>query len=88
MYVDSLLLAQLKRLHLERFSAYAPDLDPVEMFWSYLQYGLMANFVPLDMHEVDRVVQGHLLKLGQDLMLIQPLWTGSRLLPINENLAT
>ena len=82
------LLAQHKRLHLERLPAYAPDLNPVEMIWSYLKYGLMANFVPRDVHEVDEVVQGHLQKLGKNPKLIRALWTGSRLPPVNENLAT
>ena len=82
------LLAQYKRLHLERLPAYAPDLNPVEMIWSYLKSGLMANFVPRDVHEVDEVVQGHLLKLGKDPKLIRALWTGSRLPLVNENLTT
>ena len=82
------LLAQHRRLHLERPPAYAPDLNPVEMIWSYLKYGLIANFVPRDTHEVDEVVQGHLRKLGKDTKLIRALWAGSRLPPVNENLAT
>ena len=82
------LLARHKRLHLERLPAYAPDLNPVEMIWSYLKYGLMANFVPRDVNEVDEVVQSHLRKLGKDPKLIRALWTGSRLPPVNENLAT
>ena len=82
------LLARNRRLHLERLPAYAPDLNPVEMIWSYLKYGLMANFVPRDVHEVDEVVKGHLMKLGKDPKLIRALWTGSRLPPVNENLAT
>jgi transposase len=76
------LLARRKRLHLERLPAYAPDLNPVEMIWSYLKYGLMANFVPRDVHEVDEVVQGHLRKLDKDPKLIRALWAGSRLPPV------
>ncbi len=79
----------IKRLHLERLPAYAPDLNPVEMIWSYLKYGLMANFVPRDVHEVDQVVQGSLCRSWARIpKLIRALWTGSRLPPVNENLAT
>ena len=73
------LLAEHRRLHLERLPAYAPDLNPVEMIWSYLKYGLMANFVPRDVYEVDKVVKGHLQKLGKDPRLIRALWAGSKL---------
>lgn len=31
------LLTRFPRLHLERLPAYAPDLNPVEMLWSYLK---------------------------------------------------
>ena len=58
------------------------------MIWSYLKYGLMANFGPRDGHEVDEVVRGQLRKLGEDPKLIRALWTGSRLPPVNEDLAT
>ena len=54
------LLRRFPRLHLERLPGYAPDLNPVEMLWSYLKYGLMANFVPQHVRHLDRVVTGHL----------------------------
>ncbi len=82
------LLGRHRRLHLERLPAYAPDLNPVEMIWSYLKYGLMANFVPRDVQEVDKVVQGHLWQLSRNPQLIRSLWTGSRLPLVNKNLAT
>ncbi|WZP00292.1 hypothetical protein EP7_001919 [Isosphaeraceae bacterium EP7] len=44
------------RLHLERLLAYAPDYNPMEMIWSDLKHGLMANFVPRDVHDLDQVV--------------------------------
>ena len=72
------LLARHKRLHLERLPAYVPDPNPVEMIWSYLKHGLMGNLVPRDVHEVDRVVQEHLLRLGKDPRLIRALGAGSR----------
>jgi hypothetical protein len=82
------LLSRSRRLHLERLPAYAPDLNPVEWIWSYLKYGLMANFVPRDVRHVDKVVQGHLPNLGRDPRLLRSLWTGSKLPLVNKHLAT
>ena len=77
-----------ERFVIEWLPAYAPDLNPVEMIWSYLKYDHMANFVPRDVHEVGRVVRGHLEKLGKGPKRIRGLGTGSRLPLVNENLAT
>ena len=79
------LLSQFPRLHLERLPAYAPDLNPVEMIWSYLKYGLMANFVPEDVHHVNRVVVGHMTKLRDRTALIRSLWQGSKLPFLDKN---
>jgi putative transposase len=67
------------RLTLERLPGYAPDLNPVEMIWSYLKHGLMANFVPRHVRHLDRVVTGHLGGLRSSPALIKSLWAGSRL---------
>jgi len=37
-------LAAHRRCHLVWFPPYAPDLNPVELLWSYLKYGRLANF--------------------------------------------
>jgi putative transposase len=34
------------RCHVVWFPPYAPDLNPVELVWSYLKYGRLANFAP------------------------------------------
>ncbi len=73
------LLARFPRLTLERLPAYAPDLNPVEMIWSYLKHGLMANFVPADVMELERVVLAHLASVRGDPRLIKSLWAGSEL---------
>jgi len=67
------------RLHLERLPGYAPDLNPVEMIWAYLKHGRMANFVPLHVRHLDRVVVEHLTELRGDPALIRSLWAGSKL---------
>jgi transposase len=34
------------RCHIVWFPPYAPDLNPVELLWSYLKYGRLANLTP------------------------------------------
>jgi putative transposase len=82
------LLSKFPRLHLEPLPAYAPDLNPVEMIWSYLKYGLMANFVPRDVRDLDDVVHAHLHELGRRPGLIRSLWAGSKLPFPDKNLTT
>jgi len=82
------LLSQYPRLHLERLPAYAPDLNPVEMIWSHLKYGLMANFVPQDVRHVDRVLVGHMTRLRDQPGLIRSLWKGSKLPFLDKNPTT
>jgi hypothetical protein len=72
-------LRRFPRLHLERLPGYAPDLNPVEMLWSYLKYGLMANFVPRHVGHLDRVVTGHLGAVRSEPTLLRSLWAGSKL---------
>jgi transposase len=72
-------LARNRRLHVERLPGYAPELNPVEMIWSHLKHGLMANFVPRHVGHLDRVVRGHLAGVGESPALIRSLWAGSKL---------
>ena len=72
-------LSRYPRLHLERLPGYAPDLNPVELVWSYLKYGLLANFVPRHVTHLDRVVTGHLGEVRSRPALIESLWAGSKL---------
>jgi putative transposase len=73
------LLSRFPRLHLERLPGYAPDLNPVEMLWSYLKHGRLANFVPRHVRHLDRVVGDRLTELRGDPALIRSLWAGSKL---------
>jgi transposase len=82
------LLSRFPRLHLERLPAYAPDLNPVEMLWSHVKYGQMANFVPRHVKHLDQVVQQHLDRAARDPTLIRSLWAGSKLPFPDTNLAT
>jgi hypothetical protein len=76
------------RLELERLPGYAPDLNPVEMVWSHLKFGRMANFVPRHVKHLDQVVRGHLGEVGRAPGLIKSLWGGSKLPFLDKNLAT
>lgn len=82
------LLSRYPRLHLERLPAYAPDLNPVEFLWGHLKYGLMANFVPRDARDLDRVVSAHLGRLEGQPAMIKSLWRGSKLPFLDKNPAT
>ena len=73
------LLRRFPRLSLERLPGYAPELNPVEQLWSYLKYGLLANFVPRHVRHLDRVVTGHLAEIRSEPSLIKALWSGSKL---------
>jgi transposase len=81
------LLSRYPRLKLERLPAYAPDLNPVEMIWAYLKHGLMANFVPADVMDLERHVRANLASLRADPKLIRSLWIGSDLPFPDRNLA-
>jgi transposase len=79
------LLSRFPRLHLERLPGYAPDLNPVELIWGYLKYGLMANFVPKDVRHVNRAVVGHMVDLRDRPALLPSLWEGSKLPFLDKN---
>lgn len=40
----------------EWLSAYAPELNPVEMVWNHSKYGDLANFIPEDVNDLRRAV--------------------------------
>lgn len=48
------------RLSLKKLPPYAPELNPVESVWNHLKYGMLANFVPDTVLQLDAVLQKHL----------------------------
>jgi transposase len=72
-------LKRNKRLTLERLPAYAPDLNPVEVVWSWLKYGRLANYVPDGMADLDNEILDRLIELKCDPDLLRKLWDGSDL---------
>ena len=72
-------LARNRRLTLERLPTYAPDLNPVEVVWSWLKYGQMANYVPDGIKALDNEILDRLIELRCDPKLLRDLWDGSDL---------
>jgi transposase len=72
-------LARNRRLTLERLPAYAPDLNPVEVVWSWLKYGQLANYVPDGIPALDDEILARLIELKCDPSLLRNLWDGSDL---------
>jgi transposase len=48
------------RLSLEKLPPYAPELNPVEFLWNHLKYGVLSNFVPDDIFQLDTALKKHL----------------------------
>jgi transposase len=65
-------LAEFPRLRTELLPAYAPDLDPVEWLWSWIKYGKLANFAPLELNEL----HARLLELLEQAAASPPLLQG------------
>jgi putative transposase len=63
------------------FSAacYAPDLNPVELVWSYLKYGRLANFAPDTVDEIQRHVCRERRRLGRRPRLLRSFFRHSAL---------
>ena len=74
-------------LMLERLPGYAPDLNPVETIRAHLKHGLMANFAPSDVLQLERVVREDLAAVRGDPGLIRSLRKGSDLPFPDRNLA-
>jgi len=72
-------LRKNRRLTLERLPAYAPDLNPVEVVWSWLKYGQLANYVPDGVDELNDEIIDHLITLKGNQDLLRNLWEGSDL---------
>ncbi len=54
------------RLDLNALPPYAPELDPVEAVWNHAKYDRLANFVPLDVPQLDAAVRGCLDEARRD----------------------
>jgi transposase len=58
--------AAYPRLHIHRLPPYAPELNPPEYLWTHTKNYRLANFVPLDVPQIDRTVIALLQEIGHD----------------------
>ena len=72
-------LRKNKRLRLEMLPPWAPDHNPVEAVWSWLKYGELANFAPLDLEQLDDEIIDRLIELKFAPELLKALWDRSEL---------
>ncbi len=55
--------ARSKRMHRAYFPPYAPELNPVEMLWSYLKRNPLANVAAPDVDALFRTTRYHARRL-------------------------
>jgi putative transposase len=72
-------LRRFPRLSLERLPPYAPELNPVEYLWNHLKYGQLANFIPDDVLQLDKVVKHHIVQARQSSARLHSFWKSSDL---------
>ena len=70
------------RCHVVWFPPYAPDLNPVELLWSYLKYGRLANFAPNTTDEIQASVGRERRRLARHPDLLRSFFRHSAL-PFN-----
>ena len=58
---------------------YAPDLNPVELLWSYLKYGRLANFAPDTVDEIQTTVGRERRRLAHHPQLLRSFFRHSAL---------
>lgn len=73
------LLEDYPRLSLEKLPPYAPELNPVEFLWNHLKYGVLANFVPDDVLQLDAVLKKHLKRAKRSSARLHSFCEGSKL---------
>jgi transposase len=67
------------RCHVVWFPPYAPDLNPVELLWSYLKYGRLANFTPNTTDEIQASVGRERRRLTRHPALLRSFFRHSAL---------
>jgi putative transposase len=67
--MQAFLKKQRTWLVVERLSAYAPDLNPVEQVWGNLKDGELANLCPDTIDEAEVIVDQGLCRIGNETTL-------------------
>lgn len=65
------------RLSLEVLPSYAPMLDPVEQIFTWLKYGTLSNYAPVDATQLNRRMTQELERLARNEPLLRALWSHS-----------
>ena len=60
-----------KRISIEFFPPYAPELNPVEYLWSYLKFGSLANYCPQEIDELYQQTKSSLCSIRKRKDLIR-----------------
>lgn len=53
------------------FPPYAPELNPVDMVWSYVKYGRLANYCPYDLNELRITLTAEFTRLKSKQKLLR-----------------
>jgi transposase len=85
--VNALLVAH-PRLKIKELPAYAPELNPVEVIWSYLKFGKLSNLTAQDVGELEEILNHELKKLERNQKLLKKLSLGSELTGLDRLLLT
>ena len=64
-------LKRHKRIHSFHFPAYAPELNPVEFFWSYLKVNPLANRSVTEVASLAQVTRHHSTRIKKNSNLIR-----------------
>jgi transposase len=67
------------RLKLKKLPPYAPELNPVEFLWNHLKYGVLANFVPDTVLQLDAAIQKHLQRAKRSPERLRSFFLSSNL---------
>lgn len=72
-------LEDYPRLSLERLPSYAPELNPVEFLWTHLKCGVLANFVPDTVLQLDAALRKHLQRAKRSPKRLRSFGDASKL---------
>jgi transposase len=76
--------ARHRRLVVEPFPPYAPELNPVDNVWSYVKYNRLPNYAPRNLYELRKRITGEFCRLQERSDLLRSFFrhTGLSLDPI------
>lgn len=67
-------LVKHKTVRIEYFPPYVPELNPVDRIWSYVKYGLLANYCPYSLTELRERITVEFTRLKKRSDLLESLF--------------